>query len=223
MQNVPRLHESGKREITEDQATGVDCPATGDSPMLVHPDGGLTEDRAFGFADAAADAEFQIHMGLSEGHGPAGPVFHPQRPQARSPFAGWGRPPGRRCRGLHARKRRQRPLSIMAVPIRTRCLFLQGKFSNRACRADLPAEGAPVFAVADPGYENRRPDPVQSASSRVGWRPPVMQTFMHCPHLMLSFQKLRFFREPGGRINRGSAAPAFFSGETLNRGRRPDR
>src|SRR5664279_1698669 len=46
------------------------------------------------------------------------------------------------------------------------------------------------------------------ASRNAGWRPLVIQTFMHSPHFTHLARNCFSSREPGGRINLGSAAPA---------------
>src|SRR5664280_1914166 len=46
------------------------------------------------------------------------------------------------------------------------------------------------------------------ASRNTGWRPLVIQTFMHSPHFTHLARNCFSSKEPGGRINLGSAAPA---------------
>src|SRR5208337_895890 len=50
--------------------------------------------------------------------------------------------------------------------------------------------------------------PSMPASKNVGWRPLVMQTFMHSPHFTQRVRNCFSSREPGGRISLGSDAPA---------------
>ncbi len=124
--------------------------------------------------------------------------------RAERPSSASGTPPRRRCTALRAPQGRQAPRnrSWQTDDLHVR-LLRRFQAADRPRRTHLPAEGAAILAVTDPGHQDRRPDPSGAASVRAGCRPPSDADLHTLAHLTQRPQETPFPpATPGG----GSAA-----------------
>jgi hypothetical protein len=124
-------------------------------------DRGLTQHGAFGLADAATNAELQVHMGLLQRDFPAVPIRHRNVLEADGLL--WrGADLFADDAGPAMRSGQATPLVDHGQADLRPGLFCQGKLFDGAGRTNLAAERATVLAVTQARYEHRRPDPLRA-------------------------------------------------------------
>src|SRR5512143_1949240 len=177
-------------------------------PHVRHVNSRPPEHRTFSLADAASDAEFEVHVRLLDDHGLSLPVPYPRLFEPDGLFRGGA--------DLLAHDARpsvspgQAPALVdHGEPDLYLRLFFYRKLFDCSRGADLTAERASVLAVAYARHEHRRPDAFDAGLEQRRLE-PIRGADLHAiPALDTALQKFLFLERPGRPEERRFLRPCF--------------